>query len=697
MLTANATLAIFTMLGISSLAIFWAKRFKLPHTVFLVIIGMFLGVLANIPTFHFLAEFHLTPELLFYLLLPTLIFESAYNINVRRLVEDAPIVLILSIVGLLVSTICIAIPLFYILAFIGFNVPFMITLIFGALISATDPVAVLALFKEFGAPPRLSLVFEGESLFNDATAVALFLVLLEVATFGYHGFDTILTGTISFTSMMVGGVIFGIITGGIFAKIVGLTRENETASITLTIVLAHVTFILAELVSHHLSIGGFELPLSPIIATTTAALLMGNYGRPKIHPRAEEFVEKLWGQLAFFANSLIFLLIGLLFVSGPTLSKEMIIVVVITILVVATARAISIYPVVAMYNAFTITTKRIPLAWQHLLSWGSLRGALAVTMVLLIPETFSVPGWTLEMSVRDFLLSLTIGCISATLFIKAPTMQWVMRRLKLDRLTEIETIEYHEALALIHHEITERLDKYRERGYIEPAVANRIKSNHERAYRDACQNVNELSTVTRDNLALRVLRMYAIGIEKRHLKELYHHNEVNESVYRKLTGKLQLQLESIEAGVLESNMSLHTDNKDVFERMANMLRYFFTEESATDRIENSYMYYRAQTIISRKVLKELVHLHPESADTIFTSEAMTHVTELYTRFKNDSEKKMRTIAEDNPGIALILSERLTGFGVHKIAETILDEIRERELVTPKLAIILSDEIASKRI
>ncbi len=205
MLTIGSTLAIFLILGISSLSLFWAKKLHLPHTVLLVLIGIGLGLLSFTSTFSFFGEFHLTPELLFYLLLPTLIFESAYNINARRMVEDAPIIMILSVVGLLVSTFAIAAGLFYGLAFLGVAIPFMVALLFGALISATDPVAVLALFKEYGAPRRLSLIFEGESLFNDATAVALFLILLEVARFGFHGADTIIEGTITFISMLVGG------------------------------------------------------------------------------------------------------------------------------------------------------------------------------------------------------------------------------------------------------------------------------------------------------------------------------------------------------------------------------------------------------------------------------------------------------------------------------------------------------------
>jgi CPA1 family monovalent cation:H+ antiporter len=250
MLTLGTTLAIFLMLGISSLALFWAKRLNLPHTVLLVLIGIGLGFLALLPNFSFLSEFHLTPELLFYLLLPTLIFESAYHMNVRKLVADSSAVLLLAIGSFLISTILITALLHFALLLIGITIPFGITLLFGALISATDPVAVLALFKEYGVPRRLSLIFEGESLFNDATAVALFLITLEVINSGGITVLSSLEGLLSFTSMLVFGVLFGLLVGGIFTYLVGVARESEVASITLTIVLAHITFIMAEVISH---------------------------------------------------------------------------------------------------------------------------------------------------------------------------------------------------------------------------------------------------------------------------------------------------------------------------------------------------------------------------------------------------------------------------------------------------------------
>jgi CPA1 family monovalent cation:H+ antiporter len=689
MLTANATLAIFVMLALSSLAIFWAKRVKLPHTVFLVVVGLVLGLLSFTPTFHFFGEFKLTPELLFFLLLPTLIFESAYNINVRRMVEDTWIILLLSIVGLVVSTVIIGGALFYILAWLGLGVPFMVTLIFGALISATDPVAVLALFKEYGAPRRLSLIFEGESLFNDATAVALFLVLLEVARFGFHGFDTILDGTIAFSSMMLGGILFGVLVGGIFAKLVGLARENEVASITLTVALAHITFIGAEVLSHHLHFGDVHLPLSPIIATTVAALLMGNYGRSKIHPRAEEFVEKLWGEFAFIANSLIFILIGLLVATMPPLSSSILLVVLITIVVVALARAISIYPVVALFNLAVSKPEQIPRSWQHLLSWGSLRGALAVTMVLLIPNDLTFPGWNLTMSPKDFLLALTVGCIVATLFIKAPTIQFLMRRLKLDTLTEIEEVEALEARALIHHEVTGRIKRYAERGYIDSTVANELLSQHETAFKEICQSLRGDDT---KQLAERVLRMFAIGIERRHLKELYHHNEVDEAVFRHLGGKLQLQQEAIEVGNLDPDMSLHTDGKDIFDRLANAIQSIINPRTREQDVDHLFMYYRAQAIISRKVVKELSEVDAESAAHIFTKEALTRVIALYTKFKEQSELKMAEIATGHKVRYEALARTLALRGVSKIEETMLAELFERQLITPKLYVTLKEEL-----
>jgi len=692
MLTIGTTLTIFLMLGISSLSLFLAKRLNFPHTVLLVLIGVGLGFLSMNPSFSFINEFKLTPELLFYLLLPTLIFESAYHMDIRKLVADSSAVLSLAIGSFLVSAFLVAGILHFLLLLIGIDIPFIITLLFGALISATDPVAVLALFKEYGVPKRLSLIFEGESLFNDATAVAFFLIILGAIGHGGITIFTSLTGLLTFLSMLVMGVLFGLFVGGIFAYLVGAVRESEVASITLTIVLAHITFILAEVISEVELFGMFSLHISPIISTTVASLLMGNYGRPKMNPEAEAIVGTLWEQFAFLANSLIFILIGVLIVEAPIFEPIMLVVVVISIITVAIARALSIYPVISIYNFIQKKERRIPSSWQHLLAWGSLRGALAVTMVLLIPDSLTVPGWSLDISPKDFLLSITVGCIAATLFIKATTIRKMVRHFKLDSLTAMEEIEYQEAQALIHHKINEHITLYKERGYIDTDIAEKLISEHASEFRKASKQVGVLSQEKRNDLAFRILRIFAIGIEKRNLKELYHRNEVSEFVFRRIQGKLRLQLEAIEDGDLDPDVTIHVDGRDIFERFFSSIKSLLGHREKNQSYDDLYMYYRAQAIVSRKVLKEL-HLLNKACSTIFTSGAVGHVNNLYTSFKKNSLQKLHNLSKEDPIEAKKLAEALAVRGVHSIEETVLNDIYHKELITQKLYISIKEELS----
>lgn len=310
-------------------------------------------------------------------------------------------------------------------------------------------------------------------------------------------------------------------------------------------------------------------------------------------------------------------------------------------------------------------------------------------MVLLIPDNLTFTYWNLSITPKEFLLAITVGCIFATLFIKATTIQNVMRRLKLDTLTDIEQIEAHEARALIHHEVQDRIERYEQRGYIETDLAQELYTYHQKRFEEACAHL-ELPDIK--DLSHRILRMYAIGIEKRHLKELYHHHEVTESVFKRLTGKLQLQLEAIEHGNLAPNMSIHIDEKDVFDILANALRARFQPQSPNAKIEDQYMYYRAQSIISRKVLKELESIDKSSAEHIFNGEALTHVLELYRTFRTQSEKKMRTLADNHPQLCQSLAKRLALHGVYKVEETVLHELFERQLITPKLYIALKEEL-----
>jgi CPA1 family monovalent cation:H+ antiporter len=692
MITVESALALFVMLAFSSGALFISRRTNVPHTVVLVAIGVLMGLATLWGPLAFLDDVALTPELLFYFFLPILIFESAFNINIRRLTEDTVIISLLSVVSLIISTFAIAWFVDLLMSWIGLDVPFILALVFGAIISATDPVAVLALFKEYGAPRRLSLIFEGESIFNDGTAVAVFLIVLAIAESGVVNAGSITMGIVSFGIMVLGGIIVGLIFGGVFAKLVGYARSNEFAAITLTMVLAHLTFICSELFSEHASVLGYPIHVSAIIATAVASLLMGNYGRFKLPVHAHEFVEKYWAQFAFLANSIIFILIGMLALKLPAAAPHLMVPAVLAIIAVAAARALSIYPVVGIFNVFTKNEHRVPRSWQHMLAWGSLRGALAVTMVLLIPDTMTFPGWSYSFTPKEFVLTLTIGCIFTTLFIKATTIGELMRRLKLDTLTPLETVNYREMLIYTYRTAMKRLGESYKKGYVNSAVYERLKAEQEE---HAAAALTELATADVEMLS-RVIDLHAIGIERKYLFELFKNNEVPESVAKRIYAKLEYQGRAIERGNYNAEKYEHGRDLDVFELLAEWMTKLTGGTRVRDEQADLYMYYRSLSIISRKVAKELPQLDecfgPEYP---LAHERIRDTIARYDSYREGSMRKLADLAAAHPILTAALEERFARRAILKHETQMLHNLREREMVTPKVYVALEERFGAE--
>lgn len=693
-MTVESALALFLMLALSSLSLFFAQKLRVPHTVMLVAIGVVAGFATLWDPLGFLDDIALTPELLFFIFLPILIFESAFNINIRRLTDDSPIISILAIVSLLISSFVVAFLIDISMSLVGFDIPFIVALVFGAIISATDPVAVLALFKEYGAPRRLSLIFEGESIFNDGTAVALFLVVLTIAESGVVNATSLLEGSFTFVLMVLGGILFGLIFGGVFTKIIGYTRSNEFAAITLTMVLAHITFIAAELFSQNAVLFGFHIHVSAIIATTVASLLMGNYGRFKLPPHGMEFLEKYWSQFAFLANSIIFILIGMLAVKLPAAAPHLLIPVILSIAIVAFARAFSIYPVIAIFNYFSHERNKVPVSWQHTLAWGSLRGALAVTMVLMIPDGLSFPGWVYNFTPKEFILTLTVGCIFATLFIKATTMSGLMRRLKLDRLTALEEINFREMLIYIYSLTTKRLEELLSKGYTSEVTYEKLKSEQQQSLRTV---LVDLEDRTKDpEILRRVIHLHAIGIERKYLWELFKNQEITEWVAKRINSKLDYQSRAIESGDYTPEKYRHGNELDVFEKMSLFIKRNLLLRKVEETVESHYLYYRALAIIARKVGKELPSLEACFANSTGAAEDIIRDTIVhYDDYRAGSTKKLNELRESSSTEVMILEERLTRLAAFKNESNIIHNLREREMVTPKVAIALEERFSSE--
>jgi len=687
-------LALFTLTFISIGALLISQKIRLPYTVLLLFFGTLLVPLSSLSYFSFLREFELTPEILFFVFLPILIFESAYTINIRELTGNIRTISFLAIGSFLLSTLFISCILYFGLPLIGLPIPFLVTLLFASLISATDPVAVLSLFKDFGAPRRLSLIFEGESLFNDGTAMAVFLIVLEILLHGFNGWGSLGEGLFFFTSMIIGGVLFGLFMGLVFSKLLEKMQRNEFAEITITMLAAHLTFILSEVISSSVSFFGYSLHISAIIATVITSVVIGNYGRSKMSKGVEEYMEKFWGYFAFIANSLVFISMGLLFHSLHINLFQFILPIILTIFIVMIGRAFSIYPVISLLNILR-WEKPIPSSWQHLLSWGSLRGALAITMVLFIPENATLPGWEYSFSIKEFIAAITIGCIYFTLFIKATTIRRVMNRYQLGELHPLEEAQYRQAKSLIYAHAIAKFSDYHNKGYITDKVFASLKDRYDREYTKSCAISHELyETKEGRDIAQRALRVYAIGIERHFLKILFHYGEITEPVYKRVLGKLALRLTHVENGDAYAGKDTLTNTDDWLEIFVNFLRkLIWRKENLGKDLVGSYMYYRAQEIIARKVLKYLKTFVMKNGYGLFGDKAIFDaLLKEYERFALGAKKKMQECEElDEESLAQIC-EDFGRRGVLKAEEDELKELTENEMITPKLSILLANEL-----
>jgi CPA1 family monovalent cation:H+ antiporter len=677
-------LSIFSLmllaLGINILAL----KTKIPYTVLLVIAGSCLVPLSEIEAFSFVTSFQLTPELLFFVFLPVLIFESAYNIKIRNIQENKFVISLLAIVGLLVSTFFIGYAGHWAFRLLGFDIPLLVTLLFGAIISATDPVAVLALFKEYGAPKRLTLIFEGESLFNDGTAFAIFLVFLEIMQHGYHGYSTVINGIISFFTMIFGGLIFGLLMGFLFSKLIEWVKGHQDLEITLTLLVAHFTFLLAELMSGKWAISGHEIHISSIIATLVASLVIGNHGRFKMSAGVEAYMGKFWGYFAFLANSLVFILMGLLFARLSISLHVTLLPILVVIFVVVLARTISIYVSVGIANQIK-SEKDIPANWQHLLSWGSLRGSLAVIMVLLIPDDLTLPSWSYDFSIKEFLVAITIGCIYFSLLIKATTIGTVIRHLKIDVLLPYEELSYYKSKALIYHDLVAKIESFYKHHQISQSQYETFTQDYLKRYEQACKQ-RQQQAMNATHVVENILRLYTLGIQKRELKRMFQHDEINESIYKKNLVILETQTERVEQ-----------DQPQLTSLNAYFSPWFSSLMIRTKRKQQQpqelYLYYRTQYTLINKVLDEMAQLRNSSLVEIFGDpSAFESVISIYQGLKAKTIEQMQKEISSNKVLLDELNVQSAKAFLHTAQHDTLKELHDHEVITSKLYVLLRKEL-----
>lgn len=367
-----------------------ARRLHVPYSIGLVIAGIALALLPFAP------EIELTKQLIFTAFLPPLIFEAAFQLKWHELRRDLPVVLSLATIGVLLSAAVTTLGMHYLASW-----GWISAAVFGVLIAATDPVAVIAMFKDAKVRGRVRLLVEAESLFNDATAAVAFSIVLVFAAGQSLGAGAAIK---SLAIVVVGSLICGAVVAAAVLLLAGGT-DDHLVEITFTAIAAFGSFLLAE-----------HFRLSGVLATLTAGLMIGNIGHISLSARSREAVAEFWDYAAFVANSLIFLLIGVriahrdyVFVWLP---------VVVAIVIVTVGRALAIYPLSLIF--IRSSSLRISARHQHILFWAGLRGALALALALGLPA---------EMAAREEIITVAFAVVAFSLLVQGLTMTPLLRRL----------------------------------------------------------------------------------------------------------------------------------------------------------------------------------------------------------------------------------------------------------------------------
>ena len=522
---ATETLIIELLLIVSLVAIA-VRRLRVPYTVALVIAGLLI-------TFGERIEINLTPELILSLFVPPLVFEAAFHLEYERLRKNLIPIVTLATPGVLLTTLLVG----WIVAK-GAGLSLASGLVFGALIAATDPVAVVALFRQLGAPKDLTVLVEGESLFNDGTAIVVFRLMLAAAlpalpvaatttnvasdAAPLPSFD-LLSGVVQFVRVAAISVLVGVALGWLASQIIARV-DDYLIETTITTVLAFGAYLIAE-----------RFHVSGVLAVVAAGIVCGNTGLKGMSPTTRIVLFSFWEYLAFVANSLVFLLIGLdvnirqLAAAAAPIA--------IAILAVLTSRALVIYGLTWLTNLWRRNESYVSGAYRHVLFWGGLRGAISLALILSLPATFRD---------REILRVMTFGVVLFTLLAQGTTMQVLLRRLGLTARAEKE-LEYErrQGQLLAARAARERLAQLHADGSISQTawetIAPRFEAELAR-HQAAQQELLRAEPSLRD-AELEDARREALRTERATLVRLHSDGIISEPVYEELVAEVDRRIQ----------------------------------------------------------------------------------------------------------------------------------------------------------
>ena len=677
----TTVMAVVALLFVAAVSAVVTKRIRFPYTVGLVVIGVAVAFFADdYPELsHSLDVLKLEPVMIMFLFIPILIFESAFNMDVPVLMRNLVPSLTLAGPGLLISTGLIG-GLIYLLT----PLPFESALIFGCLISATDPVAVIALFKEVGAPKRLNILMEGESVFNDATAIVTFQIILAVIATGILDVETITGGIIDFFAVFFGGLLVGLVFGWLVVRTIPLIGNQPLVHITFTLVTAYGAFIVAD---HFLRASG-------IMAVLSAGLTIGYYGPSLYKQKVHDYLEMFWDDAAFVANSLIFLMLGLsekVFLAHIHSNPEgLLYPVLIAIAVVIMARFAVVNSLVPALNLVP-GAKPIDHRYRVILSWGGLRGAVAIALAMSLPKHFPY---------RWQIIDFTFGVTLFTLLVNGTTMSWIIQRLGLNRPSP--ALEYLGAYAAVEaaRGVLERLLAHKPVIPISQELRDSITAPHRLELERAEARLNALHSKLGANRAKRrkLLWLQAFAVQRKtylhHLEDGLLSRRAQQALERDLKNK-SISVDREQGPVVE-DQRLPSDRRDGL-GVLRVLQQVFPKIPWVDRFQRR----RIEAITEESlaviagaaaVTAEMDRLrHFAGAD----EQDVTECANYYRHLEDMARARLDMLTESYAGAAEMMRNRMVARVVYDARLDVINELERTGELPAELASGLRDRFEAE--
>ena len=664
------------LLALTSLLPGLALRLKLPYSVLLALAGSALGILVaardgmpeGVMATDFLtalAEFHISSEAFLVLFLPTLLFESALAIDVRRMMNDIAPILVMAVIAVVV---CMVVVGFTLSSLSQYGL--IACLLLGAIVATTDPAAVIGIFKEIGAPKRLTMLVEGESLLNDAAAIALFSMLAgmlmggQEAAWGGVALD--------FAVKFLGGGLVGGAMGFGVCYLFPVLKRFATAEITLTVALAYLSFFVGE---HYFHVSG-------VVACVVSGLVVGSLGRTRMSPQTHERMEGAWGQLGFWANSLIFLLAAMLVpeIMRNTSWTELGLILALYLAALA-ARLVVVGGLLPLLTAIGLA-QRVDNRMKLVVMWGGMRGAISLALALAVVESPSAPA-----EVRDFIATSVTGFVLMTLFINGTTLRLIIHWLKLDRLSVLDRGLRDRALSLAVEEIDAEVRAIGRREGLETGAIDSV------AQRYATQ-MSQFAKLRARQGDLMLDELLSVGLAILSAQEEVHYfeNFKDGIMPRRVAATLLTDTGRLrEASLDDGREGYRTAARETLAHDWRMrFGIWLNHRIGFDRLLAAALAERFETLLNRRlVIAELLEFCRDRLTELLGEETAIEIRGLILERSRAIDEALSALRLQYPDFARELQSRYLGRIARQMETDRYDEWRERAIVNGEVAEALS--------